>query len=114
MNYAPGTHLLIDHFGGSHLDDEAALRDVLSDAARAAGAQVLGCESHRFADRAGVTAVVLLAESHISIHTWPEREYAAIDIFMCGAADPHIAEKYLASALSPKRVAVTSVNRGEA
>lgn len=60
------------------------LEDLLRTAAAEAQAHVLHCHMHHFGGQAGVTGVALLAESHISIHTWPEHAYAACDIFICG------------------------------
>ena len=65
------------------LDDEAHIRNVLVNAAALAESTLLGVQSHKF-DPQGVTAVALLAESHISIHTWPENGMAVCDVFTCG------------------------------
>ena len=65
------------------LDDEAHIRNVLVNAAALAESTLLGVQSHKF-DPQGVTAVALLAESHISIHTWPEKGMAVCDVFTCG------------------------------
>ncbi len=82
-----GTHLLADLFDCTGLDDikrvERALRAAVSEAC----ATLLEMKLHSFGEQQGVTGIALLAESHISIHTWPERDYAAIDIFLCGAQD---------------------------
>lgn len=113
MDYRPGTHLLMDLHGARHLTDADALRDALTAAARAAGATVLGAHFHTFPDRAGITGVVLLAESHISIHTWPEIGFAAVDIFMCGAAQPQRAADSLRTSLRPDREVLTEVQRNQ-
>lgn len=86
-----GLHLLLELNGCPFdvLNDEAAVRVALRDAADAAGATWLGEVSHAF-EPAGVTAIGLLAQSHISIHTWPEIGYAAVDVFTCG--DPTMPE----------------------
>jgi S-adenosylmethionine decarboxylase len=83
---AVGQHALLDITGGDRLDDPAFLEHVLRTAAAAAGAHVIGAHFHHFGPEQGVTGVLLLAESHISVHTWPERDLAAFDIFMCGSA----------------------------
>lgn len=83
-----GLHLIVDIETGVNLCDVAAIEEGLMRAAQACGAKVLGRTMHHFGEGAGVTGVVLLAESHISIHTWPELRFAAVDIFMCGACDP--------------------------
>ena len=89
----------------------AKIEQLLRDAAKAAGAQVLHSHFHGFGDGLGVTGVVLLAESHISIHTWPEDGFAAADIFMCGATDPQRALSLLRGALQPTGCSVTNIRR---
>jgi S-adenosylmethionine decarboxylase len=84
MSPIEGHHLIADLAGCSGLDDAARIQRCLVDAARAAGATVLEVRLHKFGGGMGVTGVALLAESHISIHTWPEHGTACIDIFMCG------------------------------
>jgi len=87
-----GRHLIADIVGASGLDDCARIEATLRTAAQAARVTVLDVRLHHFGEGAGVTGVALLAESHISIHTWPEHAIAAIDIFVCGAnADPDAA-----------------------
>lgn len=110
--HLPGWHLLLDLYGARHLTDAARLGAILTAAAKAAGALVIHAHVHAFPGRAGVTGVVLLAESHISIHTWPELGLAAVDIFMCGAADVDAARLYIETALTPTRVHATKLERG--
>lgn len=87
-----GQHLIADLEGAERLDDADWIEHALRDAAAAANATVLEVRLHRFGPGQGVTGVALLAESHISIHTWPEAGTAAIDVFVCGAAaDPRAA-----------------------
>lgn len=71
--------------------DESAIEQLLRAAAQAAGATVLSAHFHRFGKQAGITGVLVLAESHITIHTWPEQHYAAFDLFMCGDCNPQTA-----------------------
>ena len=78
-----GYHAIIEHIGAISHMDIAALDALLRKAAFAANATVLNADFHDFGDGAGNTGVLMLAESHISIHTWPEDNYAAIDIFVC-------------------------------
>jgi len=82
---AVGKHCILELYDCDcrRLDDEAFLRDAITTAARRAGATLLDLITHRF-DPQGVTGLALLAESHISIHTWPESGYAAVDVFTCG------------------------------
>ena len=78
-----GRHLIAELHGCSGLSDIDLVRKALTDAAAAAGATLLDVKLHAFGPGQGVTGVALLAESHISIHTWPEHGYAAVDIFLC-------------------------------
>ncbi len=109
---AAGTHLLIDLYGASRLTDLDHVRQALVDAAAASGATLLDVRLHSFGEQAGVTGVALLAESHISIHTWPEQGFAALDVFMCGACDPRRALPVLQAAFSPTEMKVTEMRRG--
>jgi S-adenosylmethionine decarboxylase len=103
-----GTHLLIDLWGASNLCDPKHIDQALRDAAEAAGATILHGHFHHFSPNGGVSGVLVLAESHISIHTWPERDFAAIDIFMCGACNPYDSLAALKAAFQP-----SSINLGE-
>ena len=94
-------HLLLELYkcDSEKLNDESFLRCILNRAAKLANATVLNLISNKF-DPQGVTAIALLAESHISIHTWPESNYSAVDIFTCGHnMRPEIASQYLIEAL---------------
>ena len=84
-----GRHLLVDYWNcdAEKLNDEVALVELLSRSAQAAGANVMSVHSHRFPGQ-GVTAVAILSESHISIHTWPGSRYAGVDFYTCGNCDP--------------------------
>lgn len=84
-DYPPGTHILLDFWGAQRLDDASFIDGAMREAALACGATVLDTRLHQFGTGGGVTGVALLAESHISIHTWPETGYAALDIFLCFA-----------------------------
>ena len=68
---------------------------------------------HHFEPNGGISGVAVLAESHISIHSWPEASYAAVDIFMCGRADPDACVPVLREAFKAKRVAVSELLRGQ-
>ena len=72
---------------------------------------MLSCHMHGFGARQGVTGVALLAESHITVHTWPERGYAAFDVFMCGACDADRAASVIADAVPNATVRVSAVDR---
>ena len=107
-----GTHLLIDLWGAANLTSEAAIEAALREAATAAGATILAVHLQRFAENGGISGVLVLAESHMSIHTWPERGFAAIDIFMCGGCDPYAAIPVLERAFEPETIAVNEQRRG--
>ena len=108
-----GTHLIIELYGAEHLDDIAHIDGALRDCVDAAGATLLHIHLHHFEPNGGVSGVAVLAESHISIHTWPEAGYAALDVFMCGSADPDACIPVLREAFSAKRVGVNELLRGQ-
>lgn len=108
-----GRHCIYDLQDGDPqlLDDEDFIKDALVKAADAAGATLLKIVSHKFEPQ-GVTAFALLAESHISIHTYPEQNYAAIDSFTCGAhTNPESACRSLLYALEGKSGTMRLINR---
>ena len=109
-----GQHLLADFHGVAPevLRDPDSLRQHLLSAAAALGVTVLGEHLHHFGEAAGVTGVLLLAESHMSIHTWPEFGFAAVDVFTCGAIPPGVAIDCLAALWKPSRIESTTVARG--
>lgn len=107
-----GTHLLIELWDAGNLSDVAATEATLVRAAEASGATVLHSYMHPFGPELGVSGVVVLAESHISIHTWPERGYAAVDVFMCGACDPYCAVDVLRDAFAPGNLEIAEHRRG--
>lgn len=108
-----GRHLLADLHGCAGLDDAPLIERALRDAADAAGATLLDIRLHAFGPGQGITGVALLAESHISIHSWPEHGYAALDFFLCGRAnDIEAALTAIVAALTPRSVSRTMVARG--
>lgn len=107
-----GNHVIADFWGASYLDDREVLEQAMVDAVNAAGATLLHIHLHKFGDGGGVSGVAVLAESHISVHTWPERGFAAFDVFMCGDAEPGEAVEALRKALTPTRVVVGKHKRG--
>jgi S-adenosylmethionine decarboxylase len=111
MKFA-GTHLLVDLWGATNLGDPAHIDAALREAAIVAGATILHSHFHHFSPNGGVSGVLVLAESHISIHTWPEKDFAAIDLFMCGACDPNKAIPVLQAAFCPSRIDLDEQRRG--
>jgi S-adenosylmethionine decarboxylase len=109
-----GIHLLADFHGVSadKLVSCEAIDTLLRAAATAAGATILHSHFHSFGPQLGVTGVLLLAESHISIHTWPEFGFAAADIFMCGDAAPQLALDVIEHALGAGAPVIQTIFRG--
>ena len=107
-----GTHLLVDLWRAKRLDDTVGVEQTLRRAVEACGATLLHVHVHRFGTGGGVSGVAVLAESHISIHTWPERGYAAVDIFMCGTCDPYAAVPVLKQMFAPESVQLAEQKRG--
>ncbi|WP_173931843.1 adenosylmethionine decarboxylase [Chelativorans sp. Marseille-P2723] len=108
-----GAHLIVDLYEAKRLDDLPYIRRTLIDCVEAAGATLLHIHLHPFEPNGGVSGVAVLAESHISIHSWPERGYAALDIFMCGDAEPDRCIDVLKNAFHPGRMEVKELLRGE-
>ena len=109
-----GTHLLLDlkECNAELLDDVDYIRQVVLSAAKEAGATVVGETFHKFRP-IGVTGIVAIAESHISIHTWPEHSYAAADIFTCGTSlTPLRAADLIVKMLECEDASVSDVKRG--
>ena len=111
---ALGRHLLVELLDCDReaLDNTDLIRDVMLKAAIDCGAVVLGNQFHHFNPQ-GVSGVVVIAESHISIHTWPEFGYAAVDVFTCGTAvNPNVAADVLVEKLEAKNHSIMEIPRG--
>jgi S-adenosylmethionine decarboxylase len=108
-----GFHLIIDLFGARRLDDLKHIERTLKRCVEVAGATLLHIHLHHFTPNGGVSGVAVLSESHISIHSWPEADYAALDVFMCGEAKPHLAIDVLKQAFHAREVVVKEHRRGE-
>ena len=114
MTPAPGTHCILDLYDcpASLLNDRQFIEQAMRDAAKQGLATLLNEVSHQFSPQ-GVTALGLLAESHLSVHTWPEHCYAAVDVFTCGDnAKPEQACMFLAERLEAKRHNLQTIARG--
>jgi S-adenosylmethionine decarboxylase len=111
---ALGRHLLMElkDCNGEVLDDVNALKDALLTAANEAGATVLGESFHRFSPH-GISGVIIIAESHLFVHTWPEYGYAAADIFTCGdSVRPEKAAEILIRKLGAREHSIKEIQRG--
>ena len=111
-NHYAGRHYIVDFWGMKKLTDRHYIDTALRDAAIAANATLLHIHLHEFSG-GGITGVALLAESHISIHTWPEYDYAAFDVFMCGQSKPEKAVEILTQAFAPNEHDIKELLRGQ-
>jgi S-adenosylmethionine decarboxylase len=111
---AAGVHLFLDLFGATQLANMEVVETTLRRCVDIAGATLLHIHLHRFEPNGGISGVAVLAESHISIHTWPEADYAALDIFMCGQARPERCIEMLLEAFQPQRAVMEQILRGRA
>lgn len=107
-----GTHLIIDFWEAGNIDNLKLMEAALREAVEVSGATLLHMHLHHFSPSGGISGVAVLAESHISVHTWPERDFAAFDIFMCGNAAPERAIPVLESAFNPGKLIVNEQLRG--
>lgn len=110
-----GQHWLVEFYGceAAHLSDVAAVEKALCAAAIEAGASIVEQRFHQFAPW-GVSGMVIIQESHLSIHTWPEHGFAAFDLFTCGTSiDADKAVDYLSVAFGASRVVKRLLERGE-
>jgi S-adenosylmethionine decarboxylase len=110
---ALATHVLLDLWGvdPALLDDDVRLEAHLLEAAKAARCEVLGSLKHRFQPQ-GASVVVLVAESHLSVHTWPEHGYASVDILTCGETLPEAGVACLIERFRPGRHELQRLARG--
>jgi S-adenosylmethionine decarboxylase len=111
LTYA-GSHVILDLWGATDLDDVEKMERAMVEAVKAAGATLLHIHLHKFSPNGGVSGVAVLSESHISVHTWPEKGFAAFDVFMCGASEPLKTIPVLEAAFKPTRVVVGEHRRG--
>jgi S-adenosylmethionine decarboxylase len=108
-----GVHLLIDLWNASRLDEIDYMKEVLQSCVTVSSATLLHLHCHQFSESGGLSAIAVLAESHISVHTWPERDFAAFDVFMCGATQPAKVVDVLKEAFKPERLSVKRFLRGQ-
>ncbi|MCF7957386.1 MAG: adenosylmethionine decarboxylase [Phycisphaerae bacterium] len=111
IKYA-GVHLIVDLWQARHLADIQKIEEIIRRAIKDCGATLLSLELHEFSPNGGVSGVGILQESHISIHTWPEYEYAAMDIFVCGTVDPYKTLPAIKEGFQPGKVQINEQKRG--
>ncbi|WP_373083899.1 adenosylmethionine decarboxylase [Sneathiella sp.] len=107
-----GIHLIIDLYGASHLSDIAYIEKTMRRCVEASRATLLHIHLHHF-EPDGISGVAVLAESHISVHTWPESRYAAFDVFMCGDTNPEVCINIMREAFEAEHLDVKEILRGE-
>jgi S-adenosylmethionine decarboxylase len=101
-----GTHFIVDLYGAKRLDDLKHIKETLRRCVEAAGANLLHIHLHRFTDNGGVSGVAVLAEGHLSIHSWPDKGSVALDAFMGRDAKPELAIEAAKQAFRPTRAVV--------
>lgn len=107
-----GIHLIFDFWGATGLDNLELMEQAMRESVKAAGATLLHIHLHHFTPNGGISGVAVLAESHISVHTWPERQFASFDVFMCGDAKPEKTIPVLKKAFNPDRMTISEHLRG--
>jgi S-adenosylmethionine decarboxylase len=107
-----GIHILLDFWGAKNINSVKFVRKALLDAVKASKFTLLKIDLHKFSPQ-GVSGVAIIAESHVSIHTWPEYEFVALDIFVCGGKNPKPALNSLKKSFKPKKVIMKEIERGE-
>jgi len=111
FNYA-GTHLLLEFWGAENITSLEKVKKALIKSVNACGATLLEIKLHRFSPNQGISGIAIIKESHLSIHTWPEFGYAAIDIFVCGEVNPYKAIPVLKKIFKPKKMQLLELKRG--
>lgn len=111
---ALGRHVLAEFYGCPEeiLNDIQRIERTMVDAALEAGAEIREVAFHKFSPQ-GVSGVVVISESHLAIHTWPELGYAAVDVFTCGdKVDPWVSANYLKESFAARRLSAQEITRG--
>ena len=111
VKYA-GVHLIIEVWDAHNLSSLPKLHNFLKNAVEACNATLLKIDLHQFSPSGGISGVAIIQESHISIHTWPEYRYAAIDIFVCGDVDPYKAIPVIQEYFQSNNVQIAELKRG--
>ncbi len=112
-NVYAGCHLIIDLWNASRLDEITYMEQALREVVTHCQATLLHIHLHHFTPNGGISGVAVLAESHISVHSWPERNFAAFDVFMCGDAKPHNSVDVLKRYFQPEQIDINEYLRGK-
>jgi S-adenosylmethionine decarboxylase len=110
--YPPGKHVLLDFWGVKKTTDIKFIENAFRKVALICKANILEIKLHSFGENSGITGVAILEESHMSIHTWPETNFCAIDVFMCGQCDASNAIEPLKKIFNPDRFKLQEYSRG--
>jgi len=111
MRYA-GVHLIIELWDADNLSSIPKIEEIFKQAIKACGATLLKMDFHQFSPYGGISGVAIIAESHLSIHSWPEYSYAALDVFVCGNADPYQAIPVFKQGFNTNKIQVVEFKRG--
>jgi len=114
MSHALGRHILCEVYGCDPgvVDDVNKVEEIMRDAALQAGAEIREVAFHKFSPQ-GVSGVVVISESHLTVHTWPEYRYAAVDVFTCGEkVDPWVACRYIRDKFKAENMLASELERG--
>ncbi|MBU4472772.1 MAG: adenosylmethionine decarboxylase [Candidatus Omnitrophica bacterium] len=111
LNHA-GTHLLVEIWNAKNISSPKIIKKILKQIVKACGATLLKVQAHIFSPFNGVSGVAILKESHVSIHTWPEFGYAAVDIFVCGKVNPYKALPILKQGFETQDLQILELKRG--
>ena len=107
-----GKHVIFDFWGCANLASAEVIEKMLKEAVSACRATLLEIKIRTFLPNGGISGIALIAESHISIHTWPEHKYAAIDVFTCGKkVDPYLAIPVFKKYLKPKKAEIIDLDK---
>ena len=111
VNHA-GTHLIIEVWDAKNIDCIKKVKKTLIDAVSACKATLLRVDLHQFSPYGGISGMAIISESHISIHSWPEFSYAALDVFVCGDVDPYKSIAVFRERFETKNIQVMEIKRG--
>ena len=111
MKYA-GTHLIIELWEAENLNSIPKIRKIFKQAIKECGATLLRIDLHKFSPYGGISGMAIIAESHLSIHSWPEYGYAALDVFVCGTVDPYKAIPVFKKGFNTEKIQVVEIKRG--
>jgi S-adenosylmethionine decarboxylase len=111
IEYA-GLHLIIELWNAVNLDSEEVIENAFNEAIKACDVNLLSMKFHKFSNYGGISGVAIIEESHITIHTWPEYKYAAIDIFLCANKDPYRAIPVFKKVFKPENIQTIEMKRG--